>query len=53
MSLALALSPASAHRTTKPSRGSCAPTRNYTIVYRGLMVNLIKSQFYRQEEKMA
>lgn len=52
MSLALALSPACAHRTTEPSRGFCTPTRNYTAVYRGFTVNLIKSQSYRQGDEL-
>ena len=51
MSLALAFSPARAHRTTEPSRGSCTPTRNNTVLYRGFMVCLIKSQSSGKEIK--
>lgn len=52
MSLALALSPGCAHRTTEPSRGFSTPTRNYTVVHRGFMVNLIKSQSYMQGDEL-
>lgn len=60
MSLALTLSPARAHRTTEPSGGSCTPTQpqpalptsNFTVVYCGFMVNLIKSNSYKQEHEL-
>lgn len=60
MSLALALSPACAHRTTEPSGGSCFPAQpqpalsnsNYTVVYCGFMVNLIESNSYSQKYEM-